>query len=52
MWKLTFPDGTTLVFEDWDSARIEANLRGHELGVHLVPERHGPIEDEDADPVG
>lgn len=52
MWKVTLPDGTVLLFEDWDSARIEANLRGYELGLYLVPERYGPAEDEDADPVG
>lgn len=39
MWKITLPDGTVLIFEDWESARIEAIAAGFRFGVVLLPER-------------
>lgn len=45
MWKLTLPDGTVLIFDDWESARIEGVSEGYRSGTVLVPERV-PADDE------
>ncbi|MDM0015443.1 hypothetical protein QTH87_23570 [Variovorax sp. J22P168] len=42
-WRVTLPNGSVLLYDDWFTAHIEASLQEYTLCVPLIPEE---VEDE------